>query len=76
MPRYIFDIAAGGEKHAESIIRELANYPDKVAGTLVAIEKLRPDFVNASIDQLLIRDAYKAVAKTALEKTKELLGAV
>lgn len=76
MPRDIFDIAAGGEQHAESIIRELANYPDRVASTLVAIDKLKPDFVNASIEQLLLRDAYKAVAKTALEKTKELLKAV
>jgi hypothetical protein len=76
MPRDIFDIAAGSEKHAESIIKELASYSDKVASTLVAIDKLRPDFVNASIEQLLVKDAYKAVAKTALEKTKELLRAV
>ena len=76
MPRDIFDIAAGGEKHAASIIKELGGYPDKVASTLVAIDKLKPDFVNASIEQLLIKDAYKAVAKTALENTKELLRAV
>jgi Nucleotidyl transferase AbiEii toxin, Type IV TA system len=76
MPRDIFDIAAGGEKHAESIIKELASYPDSVAGALAAIDKLKPDFVTASIEQLLIKDAYKAVAKTALDKTKELLKAV
>lgn len=76
MPRDIFDIAAGGEKHAESIIKGLASYPDRVASTLVAIDKLKPDFVNASIEQLLIRDAYKAAAKTALERAKELLKAV
>lgn len=76
MPRDIFDIAAGSERHAESIIKELASYPDRVASTLITIDKLKPDFVNASIEQLLIRDAYKAVAKTALEKTKELLKAV
>jgi hypothetical protein len=75
-PRDIFDIAAGGEQHATSIINELLNYPDQVAGTLVAIDKLKPDFVNASIEQLLIKDAYRAIAKTALEKTKELLRSV
>lgn len=76
MPRDIFDIAAGSEKHAESIIKELASYPDKVANALAAIDKLKPDFVNASIEQLLIADAYKAVARTALERAKELLKAV
>jgi hypothetical protein len=75
MPRDIFDIAAGGEQHAESIIKELAIYPDRVASALAAIDRLKPDFVTASIEQLLITDAYKAVAKTALEKTKELLKA-
>lgn len=76
MPRDIFDIAAGGEQHAESIIKELANYPDRVTSTLLAIDRLKPDFVNASIEQLLVKDAYKAVAKTALEKAKALLKAV
>ena len=76
MPRDIFDIAAGGEQHAESIIKELANYPDRVTSTLLAIDRLKPDFVNASIEQLLVKDAYKAVAKTALEKPKALLKAV
>jgi len=76
MPRDIFDIAAGGETHAEAIVKELASYPDKVASALAAIDKLKPDFVNASIEQLLIADTYKAVAKTALGKTKELLKAV
>lgn len=76
MPRDIFDIAAGGEQHAESIIKELARYPDRVASTLATMDKLKPDFVNASIEQLLVKDAYKAVAKTALEKAKALLKAV
>lgn len=76
MPRDIFDIAAGGEQHAESIIKELANYPDRVTSTLLAIDRLKPDFVNASIEQLLVKVAYKAVAKTALEKAKALLKAV
>lgn len=76
MPRDIFDIAAGGEQHAESIIKELANYPDRVTSTLLAIGRLKPGFVNASIEQLLVKDAYKAVAKTALEKAKALLKAV
>jgi hypothetical protein len=75
-PRDIFDIAAGGEKHAETIIKELANYSDRVAGALVSIDRLKPDFVNTTIEQLLIKEAYKPLAKTALGRTKEILKAV
>lgn len=75
-PRDIFDIAAGGEKHAESIIKELGNYRDSVASTLAAIDKLKPGFVSAVINQLSIKDPYKLIANVALEKTKELLRAV
>jgi len=75
-PRDIFDIAAGGEKHAESIIKELASYPNRVASALAAIDRLKPDFVNSTIGQLLIKDEYKSVAKMALGRTKEILEAV
>ena len=75
-PRDIFDIAAGGEKHAESMIRELASYRDSVESTLAAIEKLKPDFVSAAINQLSIKERYKPIANAALEKTKDLLRAV
>ncbi|WP_257179143.1 MULTISPECIES: nucleotidyl transferase AbiEii/AbiGii toxin family protein [Bradyrhizobium] len=75
-PRDIFDIAAGSELHAESMIKELARYRDRVASTLAAIEKLKPDFVGAAINQLAIKDAYKLTANAALEKTKHLLRAV
>ena len=43
---------------------------------MVAIDKQNPDFVNATIRQLSIKDPYVEVSKTALEKTKELLRAV
>ncbi|MHB0770694.1 nucleotidyl transferase AbiEii/AbiGii toxin family protein [Bradyrhizobium sp. 5.13L] len=75
-PRDIFDIAAGSETHAEAIIKELASYRDSVANTLSAISKLKPDFVNAVINQLSIKDPYKRIANVALEKTKDLLRAV
>lgn len=74
--RDIFDIAAGGEQHAASIINELKAYRDDVSRTLVAIDKLNPDFVNRAIAQLAIRDKYAATAQTALERTKEILRAV
>lgn len=75
-PRDIFDIAASSETHAESIIKELARYRDGVASTLAALDKLKPDFVGAAINQLSMKDAYRLIANTALDKTKELLRAV
>jgi len=75
-PRDIFDIAAGSEKHADSIIKELAGYRDRVTSTLAAIDKLKPDFVSDAINQLSIKDPYRPIANVALEKTKGLLRAV
>jgi hypothetical protein len=74
--RDIFDIAAGGEQYADSIIKELKAYRDDVSAALAATDRLKPDFVNSTIAQLAIRDEYAAVAKTALERTKEILRAV
>jgi hypothetical protein len=76
MPRDIFDIAAASQRDANSIINELRGYRNEVAKTLAAVEMQNPDFVNAAIAQLLIKDSYIAMSKTALEKTKELLKAV
>ena len=42
----------------------------------MAIDRLNPDFVESAIAQLSIKDGYRSVAKTALEKTKEILRAV
>jgi len=74
--RDIFDIAAAGERSAEAMIDGLRMYRDHVAEALVTISKLNVDFVNRAIQQLAIKDGYKHVAKTALERCKELLRAV
>ena len=75
-PRDIFDIAAASEKHADSLIEELRRYRDQVAQTLTTIDRLNADFVDRAIAQLAIKDRYKAIARTALEKSKALLRAV
>jgi hypothetical protein len=75
-PRDIFDIAAASQGHADSIIDALRGHRGEVAMTLAAIERQNPNFVNAAIAQLLIKDPYIAISKTALEKTNELLKAV
>jgi hypothetical protein len=75
-PRDIFDIAAAGEQHADSVIDALQRYRGEVRMTLKTLNKLNPDFVNAAIAQLSIRDKYQSVAKTALERAKAVLLAV
>jgi len=75
-PRDIFDIAAGGDAHADSIISELKSYKDDVTKTLSVVERLNPDFVNQAISDLAIKPRYEAISKTAIERTKEILRAV
>jgi hypothetical protein len=40
------------------------------------MDKLNPDFVNRAIAQLSIKEQYNSVAKTAIERTKEILRTV
>jgi hypothetical protein len=75
-PRDIFDIAAAGQQHVDSVIGALRNYRNEVEVTLMTIDKLNPDFVNSAIAQLSIKDKFRSVAKTALQQTRELLRAV
>jgi hypothetical protein len=75
-PRDIFDIAAAGEQHADSVIEELRSYRAEVARALTTMDKLNPEFVKNAISQLAIKDKYRAVAKTALERARKILRAV
>lgn len=76
MPRDIFDLAAAGKQYEAAIVQELRSYPDKVTEALAAMHGLRPRFVNDAIADLTIKDRYKELAKTALERSKEILRAV
>jgi len=76
MPRDIFDIAAAGKENADAIIRELRSYKAQVAQTLASFARINPEFVNSSIADLVIKDQYQELAKTALETSKKILRAV
>lgn len=75
-PRDIFDIAAAGGEYADSIVAELRSYKAEVTSALAALERLNPKFVTDAISELQIRQKFDAVAKTAIERTKEILRAV
>jgi hypothetical protein len=75
-PRDIFDIAAAGEQHVDSVVVELRSYRNEVTKALAAIDKLNAEFVRNAIAQLAIKDHFKGIAKTALERSVEILHAV
>jgi hypothetical protein len=74
--RDFFDIAAAGEQYEDSLIKELRNYPDQVAQTLVRAENLNMDFMTKAILQLEMKAPYKRIATSAVERSKQILRAV
>ena len=75
-PRDIFDIAAAGEAHEASIIRELQPYRGEVSKALAAMDRLNPEFVSRAISQLAIKPQYEATARTASDRAKDIMRAV
>lgn len=75
-PRDIFDIAAAAETNADPVIEALRSRPNEVANTLLALDRLNPAFVNAAIADLAISDAYRPIAKTAIERARAVLQSV
>ena len=75
-PRDIFDIAAAGEQHADPVINALRSLRSEVNRTLARIDTLDADFISEAIAGLAVKEKFKPVAKTAVERTKEILRAV
>lgn len=71
--RDIYDIAAGAELHGQDIVAALKEYPEKVELAIRAMDRLNPDFVNNAIQALMIKDNYRELSKTAIQRTKEVL---
>jgi Nucleotidyl transferase AbiEii toxin, Type IV TA system len=75
-PRDIFDIAAAASRDRDAVIAALSQYRDDVARTLAAIDRLKPDFVNAAISGLAIKDKFRPLAGAALDEATKLLRSV
>jgi hypothetical protein len=75
-PRDIFDIAAAARHDRDYIISALKHHKDDVVKTLSAIERLKPDFVNATIAELAIRNSFKPIIGTVLVEATELLKSI
>jgi hypothetical protein len=74
-PRDIFDVAAGADQYADAIIGALRNYPEAVQTTLKKLDELNPEFVNRAIQALMIKDSFRNISDTAVDRTKEILKA-
>ena len=75
-PRDIFDIAAAASVDRDSVVKALKYHKDDVAKALGAIELLKPDFVNAAMAELAIKDSFKPVVGTALGDATKLLKSI
>jgi hypothetical protein len=75
-PRDIFDVAAAGRTHLESIVSALRQYKADVAQAMKALDRLNADFVRKAILELQIRDKFLPLAEIALDRAKEILRAV
>jgi hypothetical protein len=75
-PRDIFDIAAAGETCSDEVIAELRAYKKEVELAISTLERLNPAFVNKAVSQLVIRNEFRDVAETAIERAKRILLAV
>ena len=72
-PRNIFDIAAAGSLFEEEIVSALSRYTDGVKAALAAMERSNPDFVNRTIADLMIRERFRGLAPSSIEKARALL---
>ena len=73
-PRDIFDIAAASDAGHDRAIRaalaEIAEYRDTAADRL---DKLKEDYVNSSIQQLMLKPAFEVTASNAIAIARKLL---
>jgi hypothetical protein len=75
-PRDIFDIAAAADTGAEELVSAIRPYADAVARTIESIDRLNPEFVSGAIAELMIKDRYRYMAATAVQRALEVLEAV
>ena len=75
-PRDIFDIAAASRSRRDEVVDALRKYPEHVRVASSTIDKLNPEFVVGAISDLMIRDEFADLTKSALSDAKHLLSLV
>lgn len=72
-PRDIFDIASAVQYNQDAVAGGLQGRKHDVAAALTTLNALRPNFVRAAIAELAIKDGYRPLASTALERARAFL---
>ncbi len=72
-PRDVFDLAAAATEHRASVISALQAFPEQVAVTLDRLARLNPEFVTATIGQLMILPAYTHLVADSLSIAQAVL---
>ena len=72
-PRDIFDIAAASEKYADALVAALSSYISAVDEAIKSLELLNSEFVKNAIAELDIRERFRPLADTAIQRTREIL---
>jgi hypothetical protein len=74
-PRDIFDIAAAGEQFSASVITALRSYKTEVATAIKTLAAQNPVVLNEVISCLQIREKFRPLAATAIERASKILQA-
>jgi hypothetical protein len=72
-PRDIFDIAAASEKYADALVAALSSYTSALDEAIKSLELLNSEFVKNAIAELDIRERFRPLADTAIQRTREIL---
>lgn len=73
-PRDIFDVAAACEVgYGDEISAALTHIPLSVSDTLATLDRIKPDYIETNIAQLMLKSGFKGVPFRALELTRDLL---
>lgn len=72
-PRDIFDIAAAARQNEAALLSALSECEAQARAAVQAIEKLNPEFVNAAIAELAIKEPFLDIASSAIERAVTIL---
>lgn len=75
-PRDVFDIAAAAETGEVALRDALEGHRGAVEATIACLDRLNPSFVEAAIAELMIRDQFRQLARTALARASAFLRSV
>ncbi|WP_312420574.1 nucleotidyl transferase AbiEii/AbiGii toxin family protein [Shinella sp.] len=75
-PRDIFDLAAAAAQERTDVISALQAFPEQAGKTQDRFAKLNPEFVSATISQLMILPAYTYLAADSLSIAQAVLSEV